>query len=145
LSNKFVQAFAVLFLVFVLSKNAIYFPAFLRAMVTGHNQASTYLPPGHDFSVLRSYLIPVPVAGYYTDRYDRNFWNSDEASRIYQQAQYALAPTLLDVENTFSYPYVIFECNYTGCGEALMRAHNLEPLITVNGTITLTHRARTKP
>lgn len=114
-------------------------------MVTGHTQAETYLPPGQAFTPLRSYLKDVPVAGYYTDRYNENFWNSAFASRIYQEAQYALAPTLLDVEDCFSHPYIIFECEYAGCSDALIKAHNLERVTRINDAITLTHKMKKTP
>ena len=116
----------------------VYFPGFLRSMVTGHPSVAAETPPGHAVTAFQPYLKHVPVAGYYTDRYNKNFWNSDAASRIYQQAQYALAPTLLDVEQCFDHPYVLFECEKPGCEKPLMARHRLELLIRINDTISLT-------
>jgi hypothetical protein len=144
LFKKIVPALALVFILFVLSKNVIYFPAFLRSMVTGHPLTVSENPPGRDFLALIPYLKNAPIAGYYTDRYNENFWNSDIASRIYQQAQYALAPTLLDVEKCFEHAYIIFECQYANCEVPLIKERGLELLVKLNDKISLA-RAINKP
>ena len=109
-------------------------------MVTGHPLILSENPPGRDFLPLKPYLENIPVAGYYTDRYDAHFWNSAKGSRIYQQAQYALAPTLLDVKQCFDHNYVIFECTRAGCEEPLLKQYNLELIVETGHTISLAHK-----
>ena len=145
MSNKFFQILALAFILLVLSKNVIYFPSFLRSMVTGHPLILAENPPGRDFLPFKPYLQNIPVAGYYSDSYNETFWNSAIASRTYQQAQHALAPTLLDVEHCFDHPYIIFACTHANCESQFVPSLGLKPLIKIHDTLILTRITRRTP
>lgn len=60
---------------------------------------------GDQFKELESVFNKFARAGYYTDKNMEN----PLAIAQYEQAQYHLAPTILDLNNT-NYPLVIFDC-----------------------------------
>ena len=64
-----------------------------------------YFSGGLKFSGLEETLRGVAVAGYYTDK---NLKEKSVAAQ-FSQAQYILAPTILDLNNT-SHEFIFFDC-----------------------------------
>ncbi len=145
--RRILQALALGLIMLIISKNFLYFPGFLRSMISGHPPISSETPPGRDFLPLSPFLEDVPIAGFYSDRYGADFWSADTAlsSRLYQQAQYALAPTLLDVENCFKHPFVIFVCAQSGCSDRIMRTQGLTSVVNIDNRIILTRKIKAAP
>jgi hypothetical protein len=100
------------------------------------------LPPGYRVQPLKAYLSHAPIAGYYTDSYNADYWiNSDEAKDL-QRSQYALSPTLLDPEHCFDHDLVVFECHKPGCFNLPMKQHGYETVYSLNDRTVLARRKR---
>ena len=69
-------------------------------------EVSPYISLGSQFSGLKDILKDVQYVGYYTDK------NLDDnsAAAQFSQAQYELAPVILDLNNV-EHKYVIFDCS----------------------------------
>ena len=63
--------------------------------------------PEKDFIALKPYLDHVPWAGFWTDFTPSNPDVHLSFIKNFYQAQYALAPTLLDIDRPFTHLYVV--------------------------------------
>lgn len=70
--------------------------------------SSAHPYPGATFLSLRPGLKGVPMAGYFTDRTSTHPSTDVGVMFPYQQAQYALSPTLLDYYHPFAYEWTVF-------------------------------------
>ncbi|MBF0505133.1 MAG: hypothetical protein HQL14_08555 [Candidatus Omnitrophica bacterium] len=98
------------------------------------------LPPGYRLQPLRDFLRAVPIAGYYTDSYQGNYWENPKTTLYLQGAQYALSPTLLDIEHCFKYDYVLFDCHQPECFVLPMKKNGYQIIYALNDRIVLAHR-----
>ncbi len=84
------------------------------------------------FAGLQPLFAHIPLAGYYTDK--------DMALPLsiaqFEQAQYMLAPTVLELNNT-SLPLVIFDCTTPETAVAKIKELGLVPLSASNTGIIL--------
>ena len=60
---------------------------------------------GHQFSQLQEVFNNIEYVGYYTDKDLKDSKNN----MFYSQAQFVLAPTILDINNT-KHKYILFDC-----------------------------------
>ena len=97
---------------------------------------------GFKFTGLEKILAGQTYAGYYTDK------NMDNSLSIaqFEQAQYMLSPTVLDLNNT-NYPLVIFDCSSPAVGMAKIKELGLVPASINNVGIILAYnpKASRKP
>ncbi len=90
---------------------------------------------GDKFKGLESILNHQRTVGYYTDK------NIEHPLAVaqFEQAQYLLAPTLLDLNHT-NYPFIIFDCTspqialnkIKELGLVALKANNLGIILTLN-------------
>ncbi|NCB03850.1 MAG: hypothetical protein EOM67_17095 [Spirochaetia bacterium] len=86
---------------------------------------------GHNFSLFQPVLENVAIIGYYTDK-DLNVL---ETNKQFSQAQYVLAPTILDAHNT-EHRYIIFDCSHLAVAIEKMKTINATPIkISPSGII----------
>lgn len=97
------------------------------------------LPPGYRVQPLKDYLSDVRIAGFYTDRYDSNYWVNGNSLHL-QRYQYALSPTLLDAEGCFKHDYVIFDCRQPGCFRQPMQQKGYKTVYALNDGVVLARR-----
>jgi len=103
------------------------------------------LPPGDKFVPLRPYLIGVRKVGYYTDQTSENPITDVNIMKDYQQAQYALSPTILDYYHGLNYELIIFNCSSKDCIEGkggALRDHSFAPIINLNNGISLIRKLK---
>lgn len=84
------------------------------------------------FEGLQKVFANVPRAGYYSDK------NMDIPIAIaqFEQAQFMLAPTVLELNNT-SYPLIIFDCTTPQIALAKIKELKLTPISASNTGIIL--------
>ena len=92
------------------------------------------------FVGLRKLFNQMPRAGYYTDK-DLNL---PLVIAQFEQAQYMLAPTLLEINNT-SLPLVIFDCSSPQIALSKIRELNLVPVSASNTGLILAVNKGYKP
>ena len=97
-------------------------------------------PPGLRVEPLKNYLKGVKVAGYLTDLYDRDFWLKPRTMVFFQRAQYALSPTLLDIEQPLKHDVIVCECRQPQCYRAVIQAHGYEIVYAKDDRIALVRR-----
>jgi len=85
---------------------------------------------GYQFMGLETVFNGVRTVGYYTDK----DLNNSVAIAQYELAQYALAPTVLDLNHT-SYHWVIFDCTNPQVAMATIKSLGLTPMKANNGII----------
>ncbi len=78
---------------------------------------------GDQFKEIAPLFNKISKAGYYTDK-DTNI---PVVIAQFEQAQYHLAPTILDLNNT-DYPLVIFDCTLPAIALTKMRELGLQPI-----------------
>lgn len=98
------------------------------------------LPPGYHIQSLKTLLNKVRIAGYYTDLYDGNYWVNPQAAVYLQRSQYALSPTILDIEHCFKYEYIVFDCNKPGCFRVPIKHNGYEMIYSLNDLIAIAKR-----
>jgi hypothetical protein len=88
---------------------------------------------GDQFKGLESIIKGQRIVGYYTDK------NMDETLAIaqFEQAQYVLAPIVLDLNHT-NYPFVIFDCTSPQVALNKITELKLRPVKASNTGIILT-------
>ena len=87
---------------------------------------------GDQFKGLEALFFQVHIAGYYTDK------NIDEPLTIaqFEQAQYVLAPTILDLNHT-NYSLVIFDCSSPEAALNKIKALGFQPIKANNLGVVL--------
>ena len=97
-----------------------------------HPQATQLHSLAAQFSGLQPVFAHVPRAGYYSDK------NMDWPLAIaqFEQAQYRLAPTVLELNNT-NLPIVIFDCTSPAIAMAKIKELGLVPVSASNTGIIL--------
>ncbi len=108
-----------------------------------HSQDRTTVPLhslGAQFEGLKDVFNGVRYAGYYTDK------NLDIPLAVaqFEQAQYALAPTVLMLNKT-DYPLVILDCTSPDIAIAKGKELGLIPLKAANGIILASNPKATQP
>ena len=97
---------------------------------------------GFQFMGLEKVLANQSYAGYYTDKNMEN----PLAIAQFEQAQYMLSPTVLDLNNT-GHPLVIFDCTSPAAGMAKIKELGLQAVSINNVGIILAYnpKATNKP
>lgn len=92
---------------------------------------------GLKFSGLNDYLKEETHVGYTTDR------NLNDTAPLaeYEQAQYVLAPLILDVTDTY-HPYVLINCSTDTAALDKLKALNAKPLLRNQFGIILAQRIK---
>lgn len=115
--NRNLSRFSPDFLKILNSKNLFIVLVLLTIAVNGlilskdmrktrrHREAAPFYFSGSQFSGLKQILKGVPYVGYYTDK---DFSKTQNAA-LFAEAQYVLAPSILDLNNT-NHDFVIFDC-----------------------------------
>jgi hypothetical protein len=85
---------------------------------------------GFQFMGLKSVFKDVRTVGYYTDK----DLNNTLAIAQFEQAQYMLAPTVLDLNHT-QYHWVIFDCTSPQAALAVIKQLGLTPVKINHGII----------
>lgn len=98
-----------------------------------HSLASQFVP-------LQGVFKNIPRAGYYTDK---NLAMPLVLAQ-YQQAQYVLAPTVLEINNT-SFPLTLFDCTSPQVAIDTMKALNLVPVSQSPTGLILAANPRVQP
>jgi hypothetical protein len=120
--------------------NLYYQSAYIPKRVQAWPLRERVLPPGQHLQPLKEHLKGVRFAGYYDGSYDDRYWLKTGAVISLQRAQYALSPTLLDVEQCFRHEYVLFDCRRPECYQAPMRDRGYEPVHVLNQHTVLARR-----
>ena len=127
--TKVFWAFAVL----IIAANAVQW----TGQTAGRLQNPSIVPfhsLGFKFMGLEKILANQTYAGYYTDK---NMDNSLTVAQ-FEQAQYMLSPTVLDLNNT-NHPLVIFDCTTPAAGMAKIKELGLVPASISNTGIILAY------
>lgn len=100
-------------------------------------QNSPYIFLGKKFSGLREMLKNTTSVGYYTDK------NLDDnlSARQFAQAQYTMAPVVLDLHNT-DHEFIIFDCDNEAAAAAKMKEIPAVPIKRNNFGIILARNLR---
>ena len=138
--NKRTQVFLA-FAGFVIAANAVQWTG--QTIARSQNPAAVpFHSLGFQFMGLEKVLAGQTYAGYYTDK------NMDLPLAVaqFEQAQYMLSPTVLDLNNT-SHPLVIFDCTTPAAGMAKIKELGLQPVSASNTGIILAYnpKALNKP
>jgi len=81
---------------------------------------------GYQFYGVGQFLDDVQIMGYYTDlNIDKD--DEDEGARLFAQAQYILAPVILD-PNNLNHDYILFVCSEEKVAWLKMKEINAQPL-----------------
>lgn len=80
---------------------------------------------GHRFSGLKEQLKDAQTIGFYSDL----DLNDTEGSKLLSQAQYRLAPIIVDYKN-LNHPYVMFICSKPEVAFKKLNEMNLQPFIS---------------
>lgn len=98
-----------------------------------HSLASQFVP-------LKKVFSGVPRAGYYSDK------NMEHPLALaqFQQAQYVLAPTVLELNNT-GLPLVIFDCTSPEAAITKIKDLHLEPVSASSTGLILAVHQGTRP
>ena len=94
---------------------------------------------GDKFNGLETVLTNQRTVGYYTDK------NMEEPLNVaqYEQAQYLLSPTVLDLNNTH-YPFIIFDCSSPQIALNKIKELRLQPIKANNVGIILAINPQTQ-
>ncbi len=98
----------------------------LASTIHIHQEKRKHLPfyfSGYRFLGIESFFKGIKYAGYYTDR----DLNEEEISAQYAQAQYILAPTILDLDYS-QYKYILFDCTSESAAIAKIKKMAAIPL-----------------
>ena len=135
--TKIFWAFAVL----IIAANAVQWTGQTMARLQNLS-AIPFHSLGFKFMGLEKVLANQPYAGYYTDKNMEN----PLAIAQFEQAQYMLAPTVLDLNNT-GHPLVFFDCTSPAAGMAKIKELGLQPVSASNTGIILAYnpKALNKP
>jgi len=98
--------------------------------------------PGKDFLGLRSYLKSIPMAGYYSDWPSSHPLTDAHTMFAYQQAQYALSPTLLDYYHPFTYKWIVLNCHDHRTEERLLKELNVSIVVRLPNGLAIGHREK---
>lgn len=134
------ELFITVVVAVLIVNNFIFQLSFIPKMTLRWPAEFRILPPGYRVLSLKDHLKGVRIAGYYTDSYDGQYWlNSDMVVGL-QRSQYALSPTVLDIEHCFDHDYVVFECKKPGCFRQIMKQQGYETIDALNDYIILARR-----
>lgn len=100
-------------------------PSLIKAMRTlkGYKKLIPYQKIGQQFAGLAPYLQGIDFVGYYTDE----DFHQDRPVKTFAQAQYILAPTVLE-HNNFNHEYILLVCQNEARAWQKMRELNAVPL-----------------
>jgi hypothetical protein len=89
------------------------------------------IEPGIEFEGLKESLRNIPVAGFISDKNQ----SSENNDGRFMMAQYMLAPTVLDLQNT-NHQYLILDLSTPQAAEYFLKKFNAKPIaMTVFGKI----------
>ena len=104
--KKRTQLYCVIALVIITIINIVVLQQELRR-IKSFKQVMPHQIIGYQFAGLEEVLQGVQYVGYYTDK---DIENDKETAKLFSHAQYILAPTVLDFNNT-THEYIIFVCS----------------------------------
>ena len=121
----------ILFICLILAAGFDLFAAYAQAIHQLQDRSTIPLHSlGFQFMGLENVFKDVHTVGYYTDK----DLNNPLAIAQYEQAQYMLVPTVLDLNHT-QYHWVIFDCTSPQTAMQAIKLLGLTPLKIYNGII----------
>ena len=134
------RAFITVVVLVLIINNFIVQKEFIPQMTLSRPAELRLLPPGYHMRPLKAHLAGVRIAGYYTDRYSGRYWLDPQAAVYLQRSQYALSPTLLDIEQCFKHEQVVFECDKPGCFRAPIEQYGYALVAVLNDRFAIARR-----